>query len=351
MSELKRYIADIIQRGVVKDDRTGVGTVSAFGHFLRFDLADGFPLDTLKKTPFKAVKAELLWFLEGSTDNNRLRELGATIWDEWATETGDLGPIYGAQWRSWQVPVERDTRPFLTRIIDAIKGKPTPTRPVDQIAAAIKLLREKPESRRIVINGWNVAVLPNEDVSPQDNVRAGKQALPPCHMSFVMNATPLRHEERVQALVEAGVFATYQGGLDGLRYALKGATEESVDALGHEWLDSFGARRYKLNGLITQRSSDACLGAPFNIASYALLIHMVAQVVDMQPGELCLAIADGHIYRNHLDAAMVLLERDAKPFCGLVLNPNIKELDDFTMDDIDIENYVSHPAIKLPIAI
>lgn len=351
MSEYRRYLKDIFTRGVRKEDRTGVGTISAFGHFLRFDLKDGFPLETLKRTALKPIKAELLWFLEGSTDNNRLRELGATIWDEWALENGELGPIYGAQWRSWPVPVERDERPLLMRLKSALFGEPTPTRPVDQIAAAVRLLREKPLSRRIVISGWNVAVLPDEGVSPHDNVRNGKQALPPCHMSFILNATPLKEEERIQYLVDNGVFANYEGGLAGLEYAKKGTTEETVDQAASDWLTSFRAPKYKLNGLLTQRSSDAGLGAPYNVASYSLLLCMIAQVTKMVPGEFCMAIADGHIYADHVDALAKLVELDPYPYCQLVLNPAIKELEDFTMDDIDVENYVSHPTVKLPVAV
>jgi len=351
MNQFKNYIADIVKRGIVKADRTGVGTVSAFGHFLRFDLREGFPLETLKKTPLKPIAAELLWFLEGSTDNNRLNELGATIWDEWALPDGSLGPIYGAQWRSWQVPEKKDHRSLWTRLKAAFKGEATPTRPYDQISAAIRMLRENPTSRRIVISGWNCAVLPDEGSSPQWNVLCGKQALPPCHMSFVMNASPIRIEDRIQYYVDSGVFPDLEKAKAGLAFAMRGVAAQEVDAASHEWLDSFGGPRYSLNGLLTQRSSDALLGASFNIASYSLLLSMVAQVVKMVPGEFCMAIADGHIYLNHLHVVEELLSREPYQFCRLVLNPNCTELEDFTMDDIEVENYVSHPRIKLDVAV
>lgn len=254
MKEYQNFIADIITRGRVKSDRTGTGTVSAFGHFLRFDLQEGFPLVTVKRTAFKAIKAELLWFLEGSTDNERLHELGATIWDEWATETGDLGPIYGAQWRSWQVSFTADYRDLWARIKDAFTNTPTPRLGFDQIRYALNTLRDNPTSRRIVISGWNVEVLPNEGLSPQQNVLSGKQALPPCHMTFILNTTPLTVDERLELGVATGKFAKIESARAGLKVFLQDSTEETVDDLAHQWLDGYGIKRYYLNGLMQMRS-------------------------------------------------------------------------------------------------
>lgn len=254
MKQYQQYLADIIARGKVKSDRTGTGTVSAFGHFLRFNLKEGFPLVTVKRTHFKSIKAELLWFLEGSTDNERLHELGCTIWDEWATEDGQLGPVYGAQWRSWPVPYASEPRGLWERLIDAIKGRPAPMATYDQVFHAQYSLRENPTSRRILISGWNPAVLPDEYLSPQDNVRMGKQALPPCHMSFIFNATPLTVDERIELALEAGTLKNADSAKSGLRFFLLGKEEDEVDPASHEWLDEYTPIRYSLNGLLTMRS-------------------------------------------------------------------------------------------------
>jgi len=252
------------EQGVPKQDRTGVGTFSVFGHQMRFDLAEGFPLVTTKKVHVKSVIHELLWFLRGDTNVNYLREHGVTIWDEWADENGDLGPVYGAQWRSWP----------------AADG-----RAIDQVTAVIERIRSNPDSRRHIVSAWNVGEL-------------DKMALAPCHVLF-------------QFYVAGG----------------------------------------RLSCQLYQRSADVFLGVPFNIASYALLTLMVAQVTGHQPGEFIHTLGDAHLYRNHVEQADLQLTRQPFPPPVMRLNPAVKNLFDFRFEDFQLENYQCHPAIKAPVAV
>lgn len=272
--ELLRHVRD---HGHQRGDRTGTGTISVFGHQLRFPLAAGFPAVTTKKLHFKSIIHELLWFLRGDTNTAYLQQHGVRIWDEWATDSGDLGPIYGAQWRSWPTPDG-----------DAI----------DQVRELINGLRERPYSRRHIISAWNPALLPDESIEPQANVEQGKMALAPCHTLF-------------QFYVADG----------------------------------------KLSCQLYQRSADVFLGVPFNIASYALLTHMLAQVLELQPGDYIHTFGDVHIYLNHLEQVDQQLQREPLPLPRLELNSAVRELDAFTADDIHIHGYQSHPPIKAPIAV
>lgn len=255
-----------------KEDRTGTGTLSKFGHSMRFNLQEGFPLVTLKRTPFHLIVKELLWFLEGNTNAHDLASQGCHIWDEWALEDGDLGPIYGKQWRSWVCP-NGDT--------------------IDQIREVIEMIKLKPHSRRLIVSAWNPADLPNESKTPQDNVREGRMALAACHTLF-------------QFYVSEG----------------------------------------KLSCQMYQRSCDSFLGLPFNIASYALLTHMIAQVCDLDVGDFIWTGGDTHVYVNHLEQTKELVSRDPLRLPRLQLNPNIKDIDAFTLDDIHVVGYESHPPIK-----
>ncbi|OUS10583.1 thymidylate synthase [Gammaproteobacteria bacterium 54_18_T64] len=272
--DLMRHVRD---SGVEKGDRTGTGTRSVFGHQMRFDLAEGFPLVTTKKVHLKSIIYELLWFLKGDTNTQYLRDNGVSIWDEWATDSGDLGPVYGYQWRTWPQP----------------SGGA-----IDQITEVIEQLRTRPDSRRLIVSAWNPAQLPDESVSPQANVEQGRMALAPCHAFF-------------QFYVADG----------------------------------------KLSCQLYQRSADVFLGVPFNIASYALLTLMVAQVTGLQPGEFIHTLGDAHLYLNHLEQADKQLGRDLKALPTMTLNKNVSDIFNFSYEDFTLQGYEPHPGIAAPIAI
>jgi thymidylate synthase len=264
----------VLTTGVEKTDRTGTGTRSVFGYQMRFDLAEGFPVVTTKRLHLRSVLGELMWFLRGDTNVGWLNDRGITIWDEWADPRGDLGPIYGYQWRSWPAPDGRR---------------------IDQIARVVQSLRTTPDSRRHVVSAWNVA-----DVDAM--------ALPPCHALFQFNVRP--------------------------------SASASDGAAGPAYLDC----------QLYQRSADVFLGVPFNIASYALLTAMVAQVTGLQPGHFVHTFGDAHLYLNHVEQARLQLSRTPRPLPTLVLAPRA-HLDEFDLDDVDIVGYDPYPAIKAPIAV
>ena len=264
---MKQYL-DLMQKvlneGQDKSDRTGTGTLSIFGHQMEFDLSDGFPLVTTKKVHLKSIVHELIWFLQGSTNISYLKENGVSIWDEWADEKGDLGPVYGAQWRSWP---------------DGNNGT------IDQIQNLIQGIRTNPDSRRHIVSAWNPALV-------------DEMALPPCHSLF-----------------------------------------------------QFYVANEELSCQLYQRSADIFLGVPFNIASYALLTHMVAHVCNLKAGKFVHTFGDAHLYLNHLDQAKLQLSRDTKILPQLKLNSEVKNIFDFKFEDIEIINYESHPSISAPIAV
>ena len=279
---MKAYLdlmQDVVDNGVDKQDRTGVGTRSVFGRQMRFDLTEGFPLVTTKKVHLKSIIYELLWFLKGSTDNNWLKERGVSIWDEWATESGDLGPIYGKQWRSWE-------------------GQDGQV--VDQISELIEQIRNKPHSRRLIVSAWNPTELPDESIGPQENVERDRMALAPCHCLF-------------QFYVQNG----------------------------------------KLSCQLYQRSADLFLGVPFNIASYTLLTHMIAQQCDLEVGEFVHTFGDCHLYTNHLtdDIVFEQLKRTPKPLPRLNIKRKPASIFDYDYEDFEVLGYESDPVIRAPIAI
>ena len=277
MKQYHDLLRDILANGVDRDDRTGTGTRAVFGRQFRHDLADGFPLLTTKKLHFRSIACELLWFLSGETNVAPLRAQGVSIWDEWATEEGELGPLYGRQWRAWPT---------------ADGGS------IDQLDYVLRCLRERPDSRRILFHGWNVEYLPDERMSPQDNVRAGRMALPPCHLLY-----------------------------------------------------QFHVARGRLSTLLFIRSSDSFLGLPYNVASVALLTHMLAQQVDLEPGEIIVSLGDCHIYRNHRDQVDLLLSRDPRPLPTLELARRPASLYEYRFEDFRIRGYDPHPHIAAPVAV
>lgn len=277
MKNYLHMLRDIRSRGTIKSDRTGVGTQSLFGYQLRFALDSGFPLVTTKKVHWKSIVMELLWFLRGDTNVRWLQAHGVKIWDEWAAADGELGPMYGQQWRSW--PTTAGDR-------------------IDQLQQLLIDLRERPDSRRHIVTAWNPESLPDESISPQQNVAAGRMALAPCHALF-----------------------------------------------------QFYVANDRLSCQLYQRSADAFLGVPFNIASYALLTHMVAQDVGLLPGDYIHTFGDVHIYRNHIEQVDTQLQREPYSLPTLWLNEEIKSLFDFDADDIRIDNYQCHPPLRGKVAV
>ncbi|WP_115375516.1 thymidylate synthase [Adhaeribacter pallidiroseus] len=264
MQQYLHLLEHIINKGTFKEDRTGTGTRSVFGYQMRFNLADGFPLVTTKKVHLKSIIHELLWFLKGETNIQYLKENGVSIWDEWADENGNLGPVYGSQWRSWPTPDGGH---------------------IDQITQVIQQIKANPDSRRLIVSAWNVAEI-------------NKMKLPPCHAFF-----------------------------------------------------QFYVANGKLSCQLYQRSADVFLGVPFNIASYALLTLMVAQVCRLEPGEFIWTGGDTHLYTNHLEQAQLQLSREPRPLPRMLLNPEVTSIFDFTYNDFKLESYNPHPAIKAPVAV
>ena len=311
-------LQDILDNGNDSDDRTGTGTLSLFGKHLEFDLKKGFPLLPGKYTPFKLVANELLWFLSGSTNNEQLRRMNGndkpTIWEEWADENGNLGPIYGKQWTHWG-----------TGDYDQY----------DQIDNLIEGLIERPFSRRHIVSAWNVADLPYEHWSPQENVINDRMALAPCHAFFQFGVRKLSFFERTKYCPSDIQPSEYY--------------EEEY----HKIMDDMKTPKYALSCHLYQRSCDTFLGLPFNIASYALLTEMIANVVDMIPDRLHISFGDVHLYKNHIEQANELLSRDLYEYKlpKLVIDRKYHSIDDFHIGSYDLQKYSYHPTIKAPIAI
>ena len=274
MKQYHDLVRHVLTHGAVKEDRTGTGTKSVFGHQMRFDLSEGFPMVTTKKLHLKSIIYELLWFLKGDTNIGYLQDNGVRIWNEWADEQGNLGPVYGHQWRNWN------------------------SEEIDQIKEVIETLKNNPDSRRMLVSAWNPSVLPNTKISFAENVAKGKAALPPCHAFF-------------QFYVADG----------------------------------------KLSCQLYQRSADIFLGVPFNIASYALLTLMMAQVCGYAPGDFVHTFGDAHIYSNHMEQLELQLSREPRPLPKMHLNPEVKDLFEFKFEDFTLTDYDPHPHIKGAVAV
>lgn len=277
MQQYLKLMQHILDTGVKKEDRTGTGTLSVFGYQMRFDLSAGFPLVTTKKCHLRSIIHELLWFLKGETNIAYLTDNKVKIWDEWATDEGELGPVYGKQWRSWE----------------GVDGQV-----IDQISELVEQIKSNPDSRRLIVSAWNPAVLPDTSISPKENAQRGKQALPPCHTMFQF-------------------------------YVLEG----------------------KLSCQLYQRSGDVFLGVPFNIASYALLTMMLAQVCNLGLGEFIHTLGDAHLYVNHLEQAKLQLSRQPYALPKMLINPNITDIFAFEINDFELKDYKAHEHIKAPVAI
>lgn len=274
MKQYHDLMQHVLDHGAQKHDRTGTGTMSVFGHQMRFDLSEGFPMVTTKKLHLKSIVHELLWFLKGDTNIKYLQENGVRIWNEWADAHGDLGPVYGHQWRNWN------------------------NEDIDQIKAIVQTLKNNPDSRRMLVSAWNPSVMPDTSKPFADNVANGKAALPPCHAFF-----------------------------------------------------QFYVANGKLSCQLYQRSADIFLGVPFNIASYALLTMMMAQVCGYEAGDFIHTFGDAHIYTNHLDQVKLQLSREIRPLPKMILNPEVNDIFGFTFDDFTLTNYNPHPHIKAAVAI
>jgi len=290
-----QLLCRIVNDGVKKQDRTGTGTLSVFGHMMRFGLSKGVPLITTKKIHLKSIIHELLWMLSGSTNIKYLKDNGVTIWDEWADENGELGPVYGSQWRAWpnteiyaRTDMEAKASPYDLWAWDE--------NPIDQIDEIVKTLQQNPWSRRIMLSAWNVAEVP-------------KMRLPPCHFNAQFNVSP------------------------------------------GEWSEIVPGERRVLNCLMSIRSWDVFLGGPFNIAQYALLTMMFAQVCDLEPGELVISSGDTHLYLNHIEQARVQVEREPRAAPRMTIDPTIGCMDDFVYESFTLEGYDPHPHIKAEVSV
>lgn len=325
MHQYQTMASHVWRKGVTKNNRTGNDTLSVFGYQMRFDLAKGFPLVTTKEVHLPSVIHELLWFLSGDTNIKYLKDNRVRIWNEWATESGELGPIYGKQWTEWQCP---------NREI------------INQIAGVIEILKTNPNSRRMIVTAWNPADLPDESVSPQENVHNSKMALAACHAFFQFYVSPLNVSERENIYIEANKGKNPQ---EDDEYPA-GPMKSYEEAL-HEYYDELNIPRYKLSCQVYQRSADVFLGVPFNIASYAMLTHMIAAQVNMVPDELIWTGGDVHIYKNTLPQIKEQLVRDPLPLPELILNPEVKSIFGYKFNDITVRDYQSHPAIKAEVSV
>lgn len=314
MEQYKKLVREIQNNGVSKGDRTGTGTKSIFGHQMRFDLEKGFPLVTVKKTHWPSVVHELLWFLKGDTNVKYLQENGVRIWNEWADENGDLGPVYGKQWVDWGG-------------YDIVSGeiKEGLNKGVNQVQNVIDTLKTNPNSRRMIVSAWNVGELPF-------------MALEPCHAFFQFYTSPLTIWERAEWVKNNNRISEFIDGFEG--------RDDILDEL-----DDANVPKHKISLQLYQRSADTFLGVPFNIASYSLLLQMIAQCVNMVPSEFIWTGGDCHLYDNHEEQVTEMLKRSPKKLPTVKLNPEIKDIFEFKYEDIELVDYDPHPLIRGKVAV
>lgn len=324
MKQYKELLQDIMANGTDKGDRTGTGTRSVFGRQMRFDLAQGFPLLTTKKLHFKSIAVELLWLISGSTNIRFMKDHGVTIWDEWADEKGELGPVYGKQWRAWESPDESNTVDSscleYSRHRDSSNETFYGVKLTDQLKQIIERIMTNPDCRRLIVTAWNPA-----DIS--------KMKLPPCHAFFQFYTRELTLLERRQCMEKQGR-----------------NTRVFIDSLTADELDMAVPRR-ALSCHMYQRSADTFLGVPYNIASYALLTHMVAHLTEMAAGELVHSFGDVHIYKNHFDQVHEQLSRQPRPLPQISFARKVESIDDFKYEDFVLTGYDPHPAIKALVSV
>lgn len=332
MKQYHDYLKYILENGIKKEDRTGTGTISIFGYQMRFDLNKGFPLVTTKKLHFKSIAYELLWFLSGDTNIKFLNDNGVKIWDQWSLKEndynesgkilnykGDLGAIYGRQWTAWW-----------TSYGDMI----------NQIENVINQIKNNPDSRRLIVSAWNVADLPDESLTPQENVKHGKMALAPCHVMFQFYTTELSLEER---------YSLYHNSLSNKVERFKNMNDNKY--YSHNELDNLKIPKRKVSCMLTQRSADSFLGVPYNIASYSLLTHMIAQQCNLEVGEFIWSGGDCHIYLNHLGQVQEQLKRTPCDLPNLKINRKPDSIFDYNYEDFEIVNYQAHAHIKGVVAV
>jgi thymidylate synthase len=327
MKQYHDLMRAVLSNGVVKSDRTGTGTKSIFGYQTRFNLQDGFPLVTTKKLHTKSIIHELIWFLSGKTNIEYLKENGVSIWDEWADENGELGPIYGYQWRSWPGPITGVSLFGETSFVRVDETSSVEQETFDQITDVINQLKTNPDSRRLIVSAWNVADIP-------------KMKLPPCHALFQFYTRELSLTERVSWWHSQGP-----------EYVSACELYDAGTEITTEMCDDVGIPSRALDCQLYQRSADIFLGVPFNIASYALLTHMIAQQVDMVAGEFVWTGGDCHLYFNHMEQVELQLSRDLKPLPKLVIKRKPESIFDYKFEDFEIIGYDPHPAIKAPVAV
>ena len=339
MQQYKDHIKYILENGDKSNDRTGTGTLKVFGRQLRFNLLDGFPIVTVKKTNFEALAREMLWFISGDTNIKPLTDNGIKIWNEWATEDGELGPVYGKQWRQWR---SRAGSVEQNKTVDGTQFYKVNYEYIDQLKELIDGLKARPNSRRHIMSAWNPSDLPDETITAQENVAKGKMALAPCHTFFQVFVTDASREDRIAYMKAKRRGNAYIDAVAGLPLDL---AEQDI------YLNTKKVPKRILSTMIYIRSSDTFLGLPYNIAQYALLTEMIAQQVGCIAGELVVNTGDSHIYANHVEQCKKILSLPTHPLPKLFIKNRPDDIFNYSMDNFELDGYVSGPFIKGDVAV